>query len=410
MRPEFFSAIKRYAIFALVDHEQEYAYIGSSTSSRLSAVYSRHIHGGSAVTRDTFCPNNKPALHLLEIVHCTGSEAYKHILAWIPIFWDAGYCCLNHNKTLDQADEPFKDTAALIGFFQEEPFSEMLSRTHIVHPVDVDKILQQYSEPTPVEAEPDPVAQMNVRMHEKDKERFNTFCRSLSLNQREGFSLLLDQTVKNQEHLHDLLHAKQEKLEQLQEENTKLRDKISILSGEKTDPTVEKYHHRLSLLNYGITSCMPQLTPNLPYLTLNLPQLKPISTHRFMKSTMSADAYYYPEKEGHMEIFLDAIVWSKSRSKAMFVLGTTADRKKKKFRYYPQKGFIGYHFGDCPYFYSGARCLLIYMRAKDGAMDLIAALPIMHSPSTATDTKAIVVQECSKPLRLDDRIKRIEKK
>ena len=403
MRSEFYSTIKRHAIFALVNYEQEYAYIGSTSSFRLSSVYSRHIRGGSAATRDTFGPDNKPALHLLEIIRCTGSEAYKHILAWIPIFWDAGYCCLNHNKTLDQADEPFEDTAALIESFHKEPFLRMLKRTHIVRPVDADKILQQYSEPAPAEASSDPLIQMNVRMHGKDKERFKVFCKSLSLNQREGFSLLLDQTVKNQEQLHDLLHAKQEKLEQLQKENTKLRDKIAILSGEKTNPTLERYHHRLSLLNYGITSCMPQLTPNLP-------QLKPISTHRFMKSPMSADAYFYPEKEGHMEIFLDAIVWSKSRSKAMFVLGTTADGKKKKFRYYPKKGFIGYHFGSCPYFYSGARCLLIYMQAKDGAMDLIAALPAISSPSTATDTKATIVQESSKPLRLDDRIKLIEKK
>jgi len=134
---------------------------------------------------------------------------------WIQIFWDADYCCLNHNKSLDQADEPFEETQKLIDNLRQEPFESMLDRTRVTRPVDADKILQTYTEPKAPPVATEPVTQMNLRIYKRDKQLFDEFCKKLSLTQREGFSLLLDKIVENSEHIQEFIANQNRQMEQI---------------------------------------------------------------------------------------------------------------------------------------------------------------------------------------------------
>ena len=398
MTLEFNRTLKNFTIFALVEPNKKIAYIAKSTSPRISAVYSRHICGGSAATRNYFNVQQKPELHLLETLKCTGSEAYKHVLAWISIFMEAGYDCLNPCGTLDQADEPFMDTNALIQQFQAEPFEAMMQRTLIQRPANADKIIREKAKPAPAAEIAESVTQMNVRIHHSDKLIFDEFCRSFSVNQREGFSLLLDKAVDNSEHFQNLLLNKEKKISELQEENTKLKSKISVLNGEHTDPLIVQYRKYLSLIRDGVKAYLPALD-----FYVDEKPLKPMTSKQFMRSQWSVYAYFYPENEGHMEITLDALLWSKSKTQAIFVLGTGSDGRKYKFRYYPKTYYIGYGFWDCPYFYSGVKCFLVYTKANDGAMDVIGAFPLSEDEDGSCDN---FYEESDKSLSVDEKIRR----
>ena len=94
--------IRQFRIFALVLGEE--IFVGKTTSPRISAVYSRHRCGTVAATRGILDQGERPALHILEQLECTGADAYRHVLAWIHLFEQAGFCSINHVATAVSSD------------------------------------------------------------------------------------------------------------------------------------------------------------------------------------------------------------------------------------------------------------------------------------------------------------------
>ena len=105
--------IRQFRIFALVLGKA--LFVGKTTSPRISAVYSRHRCGSVAATRGILDQAERPTLHILEQVECTGAEAYRHVLAWIHLFQQAGYSSINHEATVASSEYLYPPTEAIRG-------------------------------------------------------------------------------------------------------------------------------------------------------------------------------------------------------------------------------------------------------------------------------------------------------
>jgi hypothetical protein len=367
MNKKHYAEQKRYKIFALLlSAEEEFCFIGKTSSPRLSAIYSNHICGRVGATKGYFdLDNERPRLYLLEELTLTTAEAYKHVLAWIHIFSSNGYASINHEGQNIQAKNPLPDTTVIIQGLNAEPLEKILQRTFIARPADAN------SPPMPKEiSESQETAQMNVRMKKSDKQRFLAFCDRLHLNQKEGFSILLDhaETEATTVHLDTILEEKARRILELEDKNRALQSKLSTLTA---DPK-ERFKKEFSFFKKGIENYLLALFPQSEQ---GIP-MKPLLYRRFMKQKDPAITYRYPDSDGFMRITLEGLLWGLSRKRALFIVGQCENGTYIRLRYYPKDDFLGYPLKESPYAFEGSRWYVGYKRAADGAMNLVAAFPL----------------------------------
>lgn len=346
--------IRCFRIYALVLERD--IFVGKTTSLRISAVYSRHRCGDVAATRGILDQPEAPSLHLLEELTCTGSEAYRHLLAWLHWFEAAGYCSLNHSRTAVASEELYPPTEEILGQISQLPVDELLTRTRLSKPSDGNRKPPRKFSLLP---EPKKQVQMNLRMEEKDKKRFDQFCKKNGLKSREALGLLLDQL--NQDHAHlDRLLSNQKALHQ---ENEALKNRLAMQQGQALSPKerqLEAYLHFLKpIVAEYIRVIFPQKEnhslPTFPYKW-------------FQKQTSTR--YEYPQ-EGYLLLTAEALLWGRNR--ARFLVGQSEDGKFRKIRYYSKESFVGVLPWDYP---ARTRWLIGCRQASDSAMEIVAAFPL----------------------------------
>ena len=161
-----------YQIYALI--LQKDFFIGKTASPRISAVYSRHRCGNVAATRGILDQEEKPSLHILEQLNCTGAEAYRHVLAWIRRFEEAGCCSINHMRTALASETLHPPAEAILAKLMQEPLEQILARTYVQKPSDANRkpsALQR------ILTKQEKNVQMNLRLSPKDKRNFDRFWR-----------------------------------------------------------------------------------------------------------------------------------------------------------------------------------------------------------------------------------------
>lgn len=213
---------------------------------------------------------------------------------------------------------------------------------------------------------------MNVRMKKRDKERFNAFCQAQRINQREGFSVLLDVMEGNDNAGLSLILEYQERLEKLNGDNEKLKKQNALLKGTAVSNREQKAEKQLLLNQKGIDDYLQLLFPEME----NEDPLPHYAYSKFIKNLPSGVTYEYPQEEGFFIMNLEAVVWGNSRSKACFLMGTDALGNRIKLRHYPKWYYYGYPFLHSAWAQKGAQWYVGCCWAKDGAMDMIAGFPI----------------------------------
>ena len=372
-----------------------YIFIGKTTCRRLSAVYSNHINGRISATASYFDTDNRPSIHILSEHSLTTAEAYKYTLAYIYLFQLAGYFCINHEGTLNHAQNPKPETLAIIQSLESEPVEDLLRKTLIPRAADADRKSPQKAQPCK------PPIQMNVRIKPEDKLQFDSFRKQHHLNQQEAFSLLLDQA--NDKHYSDLLSKKDATIQKLQKENSILQEKLEL---QKHIPTPKPEQHAREFLHFakeGISlyeSLLPVPQPQKPL---------PRHSYRFFTRKLSDGiAYEYPTEEGYSILVLEKVLWSNNRTRACFLLGITIDGLRTRLRYYPSEYHLSCSFLDSKHAYPGAQWLVGYRFAKNLAMELVIALPLGCYPnpySESTEPTSVLQMKEKRKLSLDDQIK-----
>lgn len=390
--------VKIYMLYALLHPVEEYCYLGKTSSRRLSAAYSDHICQRIEATSGYFDKyEERPKLHLLNTVEGSRSVAYKHLVAWTRIFMDAGYVPLNYDGTIRHAQTLKPDTQAIVDQIRQEPLEAILKRTYLEKPSNGDR-------PPEKKEDAGPLIQINLRIPKGDKKRFAQYCTDHGMTQREGFSLLLDGLHSSGEARYmRLLEELRQKNQRLQEENKKLKKKMAVMTGAELPERVQKAMALLPIQKEGIEQYLEQLLPpELPGAPLKR------GTYRgYMKHLSPEECYVYPEEEGILILHLEAILWGNALHRACFLIGTGESGARFKLRYYPKTTYTGIGLDDTRYARQNARWLVGAQKAKDGAMELIMALPLPEETAEAAE-RPVLPKPLERKPSLDDQIRRIE--
>lgn len=374
MQQAFYNEKKHMTIYALVNRaEGPYVYVGKTSSPRISAVYSHHRCGDIAATSG-YCdlPEKVPELYILERIWATGAVAYRHTLAWLRYFLDEGYYAVNHEGTELHARTLQTETEAIYLEIRKKPLKTILDQTYIARPADAN--LPSEKKPQFFRQE-EKTVQMNVRINRSDKLRFDKYCRSRGLNQRQGFALLLETDGERR-----IYQEQAQKIERLQAERDKLRWTVDDLEGH--GPKEGSAQAYLALLLPGLKGYYDALCPSLDPAN-PVPRM---SLAEFKRKHLDERQYRYPEEEGFYRVLPVAATWG--RKHAWFVMCQGENGEKYRLRTYPREDYVGYSFRGALPVGLGTPWLVGIRRAKGGVMEIMAALPLPDAPQTEPEKPA----------------------
>jgi len=367
MTSKHYNDQKRFCVFALVLPSEEIAYIGKTSGKRLSAVFSNHVCGKVAATSPYFgkMPDQYPALHLLETIHASTAEAYRHVLCWIHRFRSNGYQVINHSGSLKQASRLLPTTQDILQTLPKDELDVLLARTKLAHPTDADEKSVSMSKETAEKME-----RLSIRLSNHDKARFTQLSTKLHCGQRETFRFLLDIAAQKDREITQFARYIPKEIRGLEKENAHLKTKLSRLQN-RIAPEFQRLsalQARQDFFQYGIRAYIQTYYP-MPYSGTPLPTT---SYKKFMRSLPPGNEYVYPDADGFLLFFPEALLYG--TRPALFVVGV-AQGKRYKLRIYDKPSNIGFSLKS-PYGTIGSRWYLGFRRAKDNAMDLTIALPL----------------------------------
>lgn len=382
MKKSHYTQIRHFTYYALILPEDvKYVYVGKTSEKGLSKTFSRHICGHVAATEGFFDKESLPKLYLLEECDETTAQGYKRVVAYVYLFLEEGYFCLNHARTIRHAKNPKDETKNLIAQIKAKTLDEILTES------EIDRISQfkaTAEEKMPEQTDicvykPQHGEQLNIRTDQATKQCFMRFCSQMGANQRQGFELLLDHAKDiEQSNVYQLLMEYQRKIEQLKKENENLSIKNSKLKETQTPSTELWARKYLGFLKNGISIYLDAVLKSEE----TRPPLRRYSYNAYRDRFFEGASCSYPEREGFYEATLEAVLWSNSGTKACFLVFIDTDGVRRKLRYYPKSHYIGRSFLDDKYAFEGAQWVLGALRSKDGALELVAGFPLVQKEFT----------------------------
>ena len=387
MSSKFHSLPRNYCIFVIIDRILKIAYVGKTYAKNPRANIAAHLRGERRTTRYDFGSDDvrvATVVCFLESTHCTGAEAYKHVLAWGHYFEKLGYALLMAAKTSAQCSNLLPDTEAIYTTICA-PYSldEILSR-------DVPLLEDESKSERHIEVSP--LKQLNLRVRSDVVEAFKTFCESYHVTQSDGLRLLLLADHSSHDQMMDSVWQETEfhkqEIAKLQQANNDLRQK-------RIDKEQREYQlaQDWALITRQIVN---YITDPSGISTSTLPRLTPMS---FSASRYKLDfhAYQYPNEAGCCTLTVDSLVYGKGRKPALFILGHNENNQLIKLRWYEKKDFVGISPRSSKHALKGAKWLVGCVAAKDGAMDLLMSIPLECIYSHTIDTIDLSVATSSPP-------------
>lgn len=372
MDQKHYTQIRQYRIYALlVRAEENFVYVGKTTAQRISGVYSRHRTGAVKATACYFDQEEAPELYLLETCNITGSEAYRRTVAWCHLFLQAGYASINHDGTIFQARNLLPETRAIVESLMQEPLEEILRKAYLSHLSDGNLMPEKKAA---VEI-PQKTIQMNIRIGTRDKERFDRFCQAAGVNQREGFSVLLDQITDSADFpaMARMLKNREEKMEQLKQEISRYQAKLEDQTSSGKSQKEALLERKLEFTRTGIHEYLQNLFPEGGGKA-SLPET---FWRKYMRNLPEHERPVYPETEGFLALQPEIIVWGNSLHRPCFLVGKGEDGKRYLFRCYPRADFVGFPIRESCYAKPGIFWYVGCQKSRDGAMELMAAFPLL---------------------------------
>ena len=382
MDRKHYTQIRQYRIYALLMRaEEDYVYVGKTTARRISGVYSRHRTGAVKATACYFDQEEAPELYLLETCNVTGSEAYRRTVAWCHMFLQAGYASINHDGTIFQARNLLPETKAIVESLTQEPLEEILRKTYLSHLSDGNLMPEKK---VAVEI-PQKTIQMNIRIGTRDKERFDRFCQAGSMNQREGFTVLLDRITDSTDFsaMSLLLKKREEKVKQLKQEISHYQARLEERTSNGKSQKEVLLERKLEFTRTGIQEYLQNLFPE----SRGKASLPEISWRRYMRNLPEHERPVYPETEGFLILQPETIVWGNSLHRPCFLVGKGEDGKRYLLRCYPRADFVGFPIRESCCAKPGTFWYVGCQRSRDGTMELMAAFPLLKESCESAPAK-----------------------
>lgn len=391
----------------LLRAEENFVYVGKTNARRLSEVYSRHRTGAVKATACYFDQEEAPELYLLETCNITGSEAYRRVVAWCHLFLQAGYVCINHDRTLHQARNLLQETKKIAEWLGRKPLEEILAEAYLERPSEGNlmpekKVANEIAQKT---------IQMNIRIGMRDKERFDRFCQAGGMNRREGFTVLLDQITDSPDFpaMAALLKKREEKVEQLKQEIGRYQAKLENRTHGGKNQKEALLERKLDFMGKGIQVYLKRLFPD----SEGKAWLPETSWRRYMRNLPKNERPVYPETEGFLVLQPEMILWGNSLHRPCFLVGRGESGKRYMLRCYPRADFVGFPIRESGYAKPGSFWYVGCQQSRDGAMELILAFPLMEEDGDSIPEKRELYEITEKEKRkeaLDDIIQRVRRK
>lgn len=217
-------------------------------------------------------------------------------------------------------------------------------------------------------------SQMNIRIGKRDKERFVRFCQVGGMNQREGFTVLLDRITDSAEFpaIAQMLKDREEKMEQLKREISRYQTKLEHQTSNGKSQKEAILEKKLEFMRTGIQGYLQNMFPERE----DKASLPETSLRRYMRDLLENEKPVYPETEGFLVLRLETIIWGNTLHRPCFLVGRGEDGKRYLLRCYPRSDFVGFPIRQSCYSKPGTSWYVGCQRSRDGAMELRAAFPL----------------------------------
>lgn len=370
MQKKFYTQERLFKIYALYDDVVEKrVYIGK-TVSKLSNVYSQHRCGHNKYTEVLFeIDFLEPEMVLLEEVSCTGAVAYRHVLAWIKRFSDDEFKVMNPDGMRAQSAQMQEDTQKIYEQIAGVDLEEHLARLWQESKILPKKVLEKREKEQAS-------TQLCLRLSPKDKTDFQRYCRSTNLRQTDAFAQLLNtaggNSVPDIRRLSDLLEESEARCKRLVEEDETLRSGLAVSRAARIENNTREYFvfAQKAICEFVKVTYTKERYTGLP--------IKEYWYDNFKRRFPNAALYQYPVQEGSYIVRLQTLVWGKTRNPVYFLICTTQAGECLKFRFYQKREFIGKQVRHSVYAQVDSLGLFAGKTAPDGAVDLMAAFPLLN--------------------------------
>jgi hypothetical protein len=375
---------QNYRIYAIIAEDK--VCVGKTTAKRIEPILWRHQRGDISCTRDHFrrglC---EPRIVVLEAIRADVHMAYRHTIAFIRIFADNGYRVLNTPGMIEDAMDIHPMTQAILDDLTRTPLSEWLSQES-----------HSQAAPTPVTAPPSrtPAPPKGERVTDKlsihvtpaEREQFEELTHGTGVTQRQSLMLMIQNAASDDplnadwsanEYVRLMLGGYKEEISKLEAQIQELEDKLRT-----QDTNAGKTREKRDIAR------QQAICDYYAYYNSACSGNDPLPQGRYRDYFSGVDPALrpkYPTTEDTFLFFPQAILMGKGRTPALFIVGLDDCRQKILLRFYAKQYWLGLRFTHSTFGRAGSRWLVKCERARDGAMNVVVALPLDIVPQNDCD-------------------------
>ena len=366
---------QNYRIYAIIAEDK--VCVGKTTATRIEPILWRHQRGDISCTRLHFrrglC---EPRIVVLEKIRADVHMAYRHTIAFIRIFADNGYRVLNTPGMIEDAMDIHPMTQAILDDLTRTPLSEWLSQES-----------HSQAAPTPATAPPSrtPAPPKGDRVTDKlsihvtpaEREQFEELTRSTDVTQRQCLMLMLENATNDDplnadwsanEYVRLMLGVYKDQIAKLEAQIQVLEDKLRT-----QDTNAGKTREKRDIAR------QQAICDYYAYYNSACSGNDPLPQGRYRDYFSGVDPALrpkYPTTEDAFVFSPSAILMGKGRTPALFIIGQDAYHQQILLRFYAKQYWLGLRFTDPTFGRQQSRWLVKCERARDGAMDVVVALPL----------------------------------
>lgn len=353
------------------------------TQGQIDAVFYQHRRAQNSFTSEYFYPKNSknPSIHILEDILCSHSDGYRHIVAWVRIFQDAGYQIINPPGTVEDANDLHPKTTALVKRLRPISLDNRLSITQYSKK---QKCILSSTSTSAKASQPKKekiCEKITLRTAPEEKEFFVTYAKSLGLTQSQTLQYLIRKVHleeadplfpawDNDTFIHLLQESHTQEIDDKNKEIYKLKRALRVHAEENAQQS-KKLNQCCAIARKALFTFF-DFFDSTAAIPLDIERGR---YENYITSLPDEMVYTYPVHSGATLLRLQAVLIGDGTAPARFILGVDQSGQLIRLRYYPSVYFFGIFPGNEQFSQRNSVWYMAWRMSKDVA-ELIVAYPL----------------------------------